>query len=288
MKIDFSYLTANSFDLIDNNIESTIEKLICDRLKFSVYGPVPNTEVDDFFVIDQVHVLNAAFDMDTDLFAKPRDSRRDRDDQFAERFRKKLTALYILSHPRLAEMRLPRTYYIVDVHVTGQIDRSRTVTVLDVKVVREEMVPDSAGISVPDAFKKYLSPRFVEIYREMLAARNNRMKNSISLLAEKFINEYLAGECGVDPALSMERKIANVKDPELKSLLDFASRPGNSFAGCIFGREVKELTDADMDRILEFIQVFVENSIGPKRAAEVKAKTRMIVLDNAQGKDIRQ
>jgi hypothetical protein len=282
MKIDFSYLLANSFSLIDNNIESTIEKLISDRFKFSVYGRLPNSEKDDFFVIDQVHVLNATFDIETDLYAQPKASKWEREDDFFERFKKKMTVLYILSHPLMTSMISPRIYYLADLHITGRIDRNRTISIIEAKIDREEMVPNVNGIAVPESFKRYLTPRFVDIYKEILIARNNRMKNSIVLLSAAFIDEYLSEELGIDPSLPVERKIANLKDPDLKSLLECATTPGNTYAGCMCGKNIKEITDTDVEKIVEFIHVFVENSIGPKKAAEVQAKTKMIMIESTQ------
>lgn len=275
MKIDYGYLLANKFALTDNNIETTIEKILSEKTKFSVFGRFPNEEKEDFFFIDQVHVLNATVDIESapEEASKFRKWEKDEYDM-GEKFEKNMTVLYILTHPVLEGMRSPKIFYIIDIRLKGYVDVNMVMSITQARVDREEMVPGYNGLHIPAEYRKYISPPLLEIYKEIQLAKNNNMKNAAALLTGRFIDAYITQEYGVDELMPLEKKIASLKDEKTRKILECVHQSGNSYAKCVCGKHMKEITDEDIDKMLDFLHLFLENAIDPKRSTDLNDKTK--------------
>ncbi|MEI7542550.1 MAG: hypothetical protein WCJ94_04790 [bacterium] len=278
MKIDYSYLLNNKFVLTDNNIETTLEKLLSDKPKFSVFGRYPNEEREDFYYIEQVHVLNATIDIESlpEEISKFRKWEKDESDM-CEKFEKNMTVLYILTHPVTEGMHPPKIFFIIDIRLKGYVDDNKVMTIKQARVDREEMVPGYNGLNISAEYKKYLKPRILEIYKELLLAKNNNMKNAAALLAGRFIDAYLTEEHGMEMLQPLAEKIAAIKDDKLKKILDCVHQTGNIYAKCLCGKHFKEITDSDLDKMMDFLHLFIENAIDPMRSQDLNNKTQKVM-----------
>jgi hypothetical protein len=282
MKIDYGYLLAGKFVLSDNNIETTLERLLSDKFKFSVFGRFPNEEREDFFFIEQVHVLNATVDIESAPNETSKFRKWDKDDfDMGEKFEKNMSILYILTHPVLSGMRAPKIFYIIDLRVKGYVDANMVMSILQARVDREEMVPGYSGLSIPADYRKYLKPRMLDIYREIQIAKNNNMKNAAALLTGRFIDAYLTEEYEMEVFMPLQEKIASLKDDKLKKILECVHQSGNSYAKCVCGKHLKEITDEDIDKMLDFLHLFLENAIDPKRSNDLSTITNKAMEGSA-------
>lgn len=278
MKIDYSYLLSNNFFLSDNNIETTIEKILSEKPKFSVYGRFPNEDKEDFFFIDQVHVLNATVDIESQPDEIPKIRKWDKDDyDMGEKFEKSMTVLYILTHPVAEGMRSPKIFYIIDLRLKGYVDTGMNMTVSQARVDREEMVPGFNGLNIPAEYRKYFKPRIMELYREIHIARNNGLKNAVALLTGRFVDAYLTEEYNMDVFTPLQDKIASIKDEKMKKILECVHQTGNTHAMCVCGKHLKDITDDDTDKMLDFLHLFIENVIDPKRTSDLNAITQKAI-----------
>ncbi len=275
MKIDYSYLLANKFVLTDNNIETTIEKTLSEKSKFSVFGRFPNEEREDFFFIDQVHVLNATVDIESAPEEVSKFRKWDKNEyDMGEKFEKNMTVLYILTHPVLEGMRSPKIFYIIDLRLKGYVDVNMVMAISQARVDREEMVPGYNGLNIPSEYRKYLKPRVLEIYKEIQLAKNNNMKNAAALLTCRFVDAYLTEEYNMDVFMPIYEKIPLLKDEKLRKILECVNESGNTYAKCVCGKHLRDITDEDIDKMLDFLHLFLENAMNPKRSADLEDMTR--------------
>ena len=238
MKIDFSYLMSGKFQLCENNILYTIENILSEKSKISIFGRFPNEDGEDFFFIDQVQVLNAVYDVEVEAKCQPRIRKWDRDDE---------------------EM--------------GE----KCLHVQSVAVIKDELVPGYGGFAISAEYRKYLSPALVLLYREIQIAKNNVLLNSVALLTGRFIDVFLAEEYGMDPAVTLDQKINGIKDEKLKKVIEYVHKTGNCFTNCVCGKKLKDITDEDVDKMMDFLHIFIENYISPKRAADLEKETSMMM-----------
>ncbi|MCE5299962.1 MAG: hypothetical protein LLG37_03685 [Spirochaetia bacterium] len=280
MKIDFGFLLGNRFELSGNNIEQTLEKALSDTSRYGVFGPVPGYEKEDFFIIEEFYVLNSAYDIELiepppSRNAKLEDTAVDR----GEKFKKKMTVLYIITHPSISTTRSPRICLIADVVFTGMVGLDRVISIRDAVIEKEELLPHYGADGVPAMYLKYLKPSTVAIYREMLQACSCGMYRAMALLISKFFDSYIADTYGVEPKICMEKKINEICEPKLKEMLSCAGTMGNSYAGCICGRNITEINEEDAAKMLNFVNVFIENAIEPARRSELSDRTGNIIKD---------
>lgn len=278
MKIDFSYLMSGKFMLCDNNILYTIETILSEKSKFSIYGRFPNEDGEGFYLIEQVHVLNAVFDVGEDEACQPRVRKWDsEDDESGEKFDKKISVLYILTHPVIMGMRSPRIYYTVDIRLKGFVDGEKSLCVRHAVVDREEMVPGYGGFVISGDYRKYLSPMLISIYREIQVARNDSLNNAVALLTGRFFDVFLSEEYGIKPGTPLENRVEAIPDLKLKDVMGFALKKGNEFIKCLTGKKMTGITDDDVERMLDFLHIFIENHISPKKAADLEEKTGRVL-----------
>jgi|GEM_PF-2211028 hypothetical protein len=278
MKIDFSYLMSGKFQLCENNILYTIENILSEKSKFSIFGRFPNEDGEGFFYIDQVQVLNAVYDVEIEAKCQPKVRKWDKDEEeMGEKFEKKMSILFILSHPAIKGMRSPRIFFTVDIRLKGFVDFERYLYVQDVIVQKEELVPGYGGLKFSPDYRKYFSPMMISLYREVQIAKNNALNNGVALLAEKFIDVVLSEEYGIDASASMDNKTNAIKEQNLKNVLEYVNKTENSIKNHICGKKLKNVTDEDVDKIMDFLHIFIENFISPKRAADLEKETEMIL-----------
>jgi hypothetical protein len=278
MKIDFSYLMSGKFQLCENNILYTIENILSEKSKISIFGRFPNEDGEDFFFIDQVQVLNAVYDVEVEAKCQPKIRKWDRDEEeMGEKFEKMMSILFILSHPVIKGMRSPRIFYTVDVRLKGFVDQEKFLHVRSVAVIKDELVPGYGGFAISAEYRKYLSPMLVSLYREIQIAKNNVLLNSVALLTGRFIDVFLAEEYGMDPAVTLDLKIDGIKDEKLKKVIEYVHKTGNCFTNCVCGKKLKDITDEDVDKMMDFLHIFIENYISPKRAADLEKETGLMM-----------
>jgi hypothetical protein len=278
MKIDFSYLMSDKFKLCDNNILYTIESILAEKSKFSIFGRFPNEDGEGFYLIEQVQVLNAVFDVEADAVCQPRIRKWDaEEEEMGEKFEKKISVLYILTHPVLKGMRSPRIFYTVDIRLKGFVDYEKFLYVQNAAAEREELVPGYGGFAIPDDYRKYLSPMLLTIYREILIAKNNSLNNAAALLTGRFFEIFLSEQYGTAPGTGIEHSVEAIKDQKLKSVLDFALKKGNEFIKCVTGKKSSGITDDDVERMADFLHIFIENYINPRKTADLEKQTGMVL-----------
>jgi hypothetical protein len=115
------------------------------------------------------------------------------------------------------------------------------------------------------------------IYREIQIAKNNSLNNAAALLTGRFFEIFLSEEYGTPPGAGIESSVEAVKDQKLRNVLDFALKKNNEFIKCVTGKKRIGITDDDVEKMTDFIHIFVENYINPRKTADLEKKTGMVL-----------